>query len=64
MVNSELAALLWQRDQTVYILTGVAFVLCGLLWLAGRSRFVRSVGGSLSVVIMLLVFVAGVLEPR
>lgn len=63
-MNAELAALLWQRDQAVYMLAGVALAVCGLLWAARRSAFVRYVFGSVSVVAMLLVFVAGVFEPR
>lgn len=64
MRNPELLELLWQRDQNIYILTGVALVLLFGLALAGRYRSVRHIGGSLFTVLSLLVLLAGAFEPR
>lgn len=54
--------LLWQRDQNVYVLAGLAVVLC--LGLLIRQRAVAMYLGYLAVGVSLLAVVMGMMEPR
>lgn len=61
-MNTELAALLWQRDQNTYALAAGAVVVC--LGMLIRQRAVSVYLGYLAVGVSLLAVVLGMLEPR